>query len=226
MPQNLQPVIKRSAESLTADALRTHVLSGSVTPGVRITETALAERLRVSRATVRTALHQLTTEGLIRQIPYTGWEIASLTSHDAWELYTLRSSLEALAARLAAEHGGAEGKAVLKEALAALERACGNSDRSGISKADFGLHRTIIGLARHRRLLEQYQLIEHQTQLCIQSSNALISRAKEILAQHRPIVAAIVAGRGMEAARLVEKHNVEEGEKLVAHLKSKESIAK
>lgn len=222
MSSSLQPVVKHSAESLAVDALRAYVLSGAAAPGQRLTETDLAQRLRVSRSTVRTALHQLTTDGLIHQIPYTGWEIAPLTGHDAWELYTLRSSLEALAARLAAERGGPEVKAGLREALAKLGRACGGSDSRAISDADFGLHKTIIRFAQHGRLLEQYQLIERQTRLYIQSSNALISEPKEIIAQHIPIVAAILAGRSAQAAKLSERHNVQEGEKLVAYLNSKE----
>lgn len=42
------------------------------------------------------------SEGLVKQKPYSGWEVASSTSEDAWELYTLRSSLEDLTAQLAA----------------------------------------------------------------------------------------------------------------------------
>lgn len=219
--QNLQPVIKRTAESLAIAALRAHLLSGAVAPGQRLTETSVAERLRVSRATVRTALHQLSAEGLVDQIPYTGWEVPPLTSHDAWELYTLRSSLEALAARLVANRRGSQVETTIQDAMTTLERACKASDHAAIADADFGLHMTIIGLAQHGRLLDQYRLIEQQTRFYIRSSDALIAEPKEILAQHIPIVAAILAGRGGEAAKLSEKHNVEEGEKLVTHLKSK-----
>jgi DNA-binding GntR family transcriptional regulator len=223
MDKTLQPIIKRTAESLAVDALRVHVLSGAVPPGERLTETALAARLRVSRATIRTALHQLTTERLVRQIPYTGWEVARLTSQDAWELYTLRSSLEALAARLAANRRAPQTEAALRSAFSHLEQVCSSSDFGAIADADFGLHKTIIGLAQHRRLFEQYQLIEQQTRLYIHSSDALIADPKEIVAQHLPIVDAVLAGRGALAAKLSEKHNVEEGEKLVTYLRLKAS---
>jgi DNA-binding GntR family transcriptional regulator len=165
-------------------------------------------------------LHQLTLEGLIHQIPYTGWEVASLTGHDAWELYTLRSSLEGLAARLAAEREP-EAKKSVHEAFATLKRTCRTRDSAAISAADFGLHKTIIAVARHGRLLKQYELIERQIQLHIHSSNALIAQSKEIVAQHEPIVEAILAGRSARAARLSEQHNLQEGEKLVAFLDSR-----
>jgi len=217
---SLQPLVKRSAESLALDALRSHVLSGAAPPGQRLTEINLAERLGISRATLRTALHRLTLEGLVHQIPYTGWEVASLTGHDAWELYTLRSSLEGLAARLAAEREP-ELKKSVHEGFAALKRACRMRDYAAISDADFGLHKTIIGVARHGRLLRQYELIERQIRLYIQSSNALSAEPKEIVAQHEPIVEAILAGRTARAAKLSEQHNFDEGQKLVAFLNSR-----
>jgi DNA-binding GntR family transcriptional regulator len=223
---NLRPVVKRSAEALAIDALRAHVLSGGATPGERLTETALATRLQVSRATIRAALHKLTTERLVHQIPYTGWEVARLTVHDAWELYTLRSSLEALAARLATERGGPDVEAGVREAFVTLERACHARNPVAISEGDFGLHKTIIRLAQHNRLLEQYRLIEQQTRLYIHSSNALIRDPQQILADHEPIVTAILAGRAAQAAKLSEKHNITDGESVVAYLNSKSVTGK
>jgi len=222
MSNILQPIVKRSAESLAIEALKAHVLSGLVMPGQRLTEAALSAQLSVSRATVRTALHRLTLEGLVHQIPYTGWEVARLTAQDVWELFTLRSSLEALAARLAAGHPKDKTQAAVSGALAQLEHACRGGNPSAVAAADFELHKTIIRLAEHRRLSEQYHLIEQQTRLYIHSSNALIPEPSQILAQHVPIAEAILLGRAARAAKLSERHNIEEGQKLVAHLKSKE----
>jgi len=129
----------------------------------------------------------------------------------------LRSSLEGLAARLAAEREPDVKKSV-HEAFAALKRTCKTRDYAAISDADFGLHKTIIGVARHGRLLKQYELIEQQIRLYIHSSNTLIAESNEIVAQHEPIVEAILAGRSARAAKLSEQHNVDEGEKLVAFL--------
>ena len=97
-------VEKRSLDRAAADALRQAITTGAITPGTRLTEAELATRLDVSRGTVRAALQRLMSEGLVTQRPYAGWEVARLTSRDAWELYTLRSSLEGLAARLAARN--------------------------------------------------------------------------------------------------------------------------
>src|SRR4030081_3333415 len=97
----LKPIQKRSAEVQATDALREQILRGGARPGSRLTEIGLSQQLGLSRSTIRTALQRLANEGLVVQEPYTDWQVASLSGADAWELYTLRASLEALGARLA-----------------------------------------------------------------------------------------------------------------------------
>lgn len=219
---NIPKVQKLSAEVQTASALRQGILEGEIPPGMRLTEIRMAEQLGVSRATIRTAFHQLAQEGLIDQIPYTGWMVMSLSADDAWELYTLRSSLEALASRLVAAEirkGGASSPAIacIDGGFAKLKAACDGSDRKRIADADFALHRAIIDLAGHRRLAAQYTQVERQVRIYIASSDALLESAT-IVEQHRAIVESLKAGNVEQAVRAAVEHNEQEGEKLVAHL--------
>lgn len=213
----VRDVVKMPVEMQAADALRESIITGSIPPGARITEIQLSEQLKLSRATIRTALHQLAAEGLIVLVPYTGWTVTSLSAHDAWELYTLRSSVERLAAELAAVVENR--KPILSAAYDALVAACTSKDPDAIADADFGLHKAIIDLTGHKRLARQYALIEQQIRMYIHSSDALIPEPEQILDQHRPIVEAILQGRAEEAGRLSELHNIEEGEKLTVFLK-------
>lgn len=218
---NIPKVQKLSAEVQTASALRQGILDGEIPPGTRLTEIRMAEQLGVSRATIRTAFHQLAQEGLIDQIPYTGWMVMSLSAHDAWELYTLRSSLEALASRLVAtevRNGGAPAVSTrIGDAFGKLKSACAAGSGKQIADADFGLHRTIIDLAGHRRLAEQYAQVERQVRIYIASSDALLDPAT-IVEQHHSIVESLTAGDVERAIRAAIEHNEQEGEKLVAHL--------
>ncbi len=219
---NIPKVQKLSAEVQTAAALRQGILEGEIPPGTRLTEIRMAEQLGVSRATIRTAFHHLAQEGLIDQIPYTGWMVMSLSAHDAWELYTLRSSLEALASRLVAieiRKGGAASPLIapIDDAFLKLKAACAGGNRKQIADADFALHRTIIDLAGHRRLVEQYAQVEQQVRIYIASSDALLDPTS-IVGQHRPIVESLTAGDVERAVLAAIEHNEQEGEKLVAHL--------
>lgn len=223
----IRKVTKLSAEAQAAASLREGIVSGEIPPSTRLTEIRMAEQLGVSRATIRTAFHQLAQEGLIIQTPYTGWAVMSLDSRDAWELYTLRSSLEALAARLVAnrlrdQNSRNQIVTQLDEAFNRLISACTSGDRSSIAEADFSLHRIIVELSEHRRLIEQYSKLEQQVHMYIVSSDALIVDPAVIVEQHRPIIEALKAGKVQQAVRESIAHNEEEGAKLEAFLKERE----
>ncbi|MCX7309079.1 MAG: GntR family transcriptional regulator [Afipia sp.] len=218
------PVVKMAAETRATDVLRNSIVNGSIAPGSRITEIRLADEMQLSRATVRTALHQLATEGLIFLVPYTGWTVASLSAHDVWELYTLRSSLERLAAQLLAKQLNDDSVVALKVALEKLVKECTRGNRNRIAEADFALHKTIIGQVEHGRLKSQYQVIEQQIRMYIRSSDALIQKPSVIVDQHKPIVAAILSRNEELAGRLSELHNLTEGQKLSDYLR-KNAIA-
>lgn len=213
---------KTTLEAQAAAALRRHIVSGALKPGARVTEAGLAAELGLSRGTIRGALNHLVHEGLVVQVPYTGWEVAMLTTHDVWELYTLRGSLEALAGRLAAERAGETSIENLNAAYGELVAVCDGGDPAAVARADFALHKTIVAMSGHRRLQDQYMLMEQQIQMFVASSDALLPDQRQIVRQHAPIIEAIRSGDGDTAERLCREHSVSEGEVLQEHEKQRE----
>ena len=209
---------KRRLDNQAADVLREQILSGRFAPGLRLVEATLADQLGVSRGTVRAALSELAHEGLVSQVAYTKWMVPELSAADAWELYSLRGSLEGLAARLATERQTPETMQALQEAYERLEAAVAAERRSAVAAADLGLHKTIVAITGHRRLIGQYKLIEQQVRHYIATSNAEVLDQHELLDQHQPIVQAIVAGDAARAERLAHDHNAPEVEKFAAEL--------
>lgn len=214
----IAPVSRKSIETQATDALRDAIVAGHLAPGSRITESQLAKEMSLSRASVRSALQQLQKDGLTTLIPYTGWTIVSLSANDVWELYTLRSGMERLAARMLAESADAGRKKAFKRAFDVLIRACESGNQANIAEADFGLHKSLIEQSGHGRLAIQYETIERQIRMCIRSSDALLESPAAILEQHRPLVDAILAGHSEDAAAIAESHNLTEGAKLREHL--------
>jgi DNA-binding GntR family transcriptional regulator len=210
---------KLPLERQAAGVIRDRILSGQFAPGYRLVETWLAEQLGLSRGTVRAALSQLVHEGLVEQVAYTRWAVPELSDKDAWELYTLRSALEGLAARLVAERISPATSAPLRQAFAEIQDAASRNDRAGLTERDAALHKLIIQLSDNRRLERQYTVIEQQIRRYIASSNALVLDPASIVAQHQPIVEAILAGRPAAAEREAKQHNVEEGGLLVEQLR-------
>ena len=216
------PVHKQSLDRAAAEKVRYAIVTGAVAPGARLTESALATSFGLSRGTVRAALQRLVTEGLIVQRPYAGWEVASLSSRDSWELYTLRAALEALAAGLAAEKIDPEGRRILSAAFQGLRRAASDGEHHEITDADFALHKTIVALSKHRRLIAQYALVEQQVRMYSASANARLPKRELVAREHRGFVTAVAKGDGELAARLIREHSLVFGRDLVQHLEEQE----
>lgn len=220
---SLVKIEKKSAEGLTLESLRAAIVTGTLPPGARLTETNLAEQLGTSRATIRTALHHLVGEGLAVQVPYTGWMVLSLTADDAWELVTLRASFESLAASLAAERATTDARAALAGAFEALSTSARSRRSAAATAADLTFHRAIVAASGHERLGEHYRRVAQQISVLIASSNALMPDPQGLVAQHKPLFDAIMARKAQRAGDLARRHIEDEGAKLLAHLRTLEN---
>lgn len=217
----LEPPRKQSLDRAAADSLRSAIVGGVLEQGARLTETKLAEQFGLSRGTVRAALQRLVAEGLVVQRPYSGWDVAALSVEDAWELSTLRSSLEALAARLAAERIDAEGRRSVESAFDALRIAADGERPDELVSADMGLHRTLVALSGNRRLGAHYDMIANQVRLYIASSTIVVKRMSTVVERHRDLVEPILSGDAVGAEVAAKAHSMRSGAEIVAFLREK-----
>lgn len=202
-------IVPRSLDAQAADVIREQILSGHFPPGFRLVEARLADQFSLSRGTIRSALQQLTYEGLVTQIMHRGWTVTTLSFQDTWELFTLRNVLESFAARLAAETITPEKETRLRNVLQQLVEAVEKRDLKTITHADFALHKTIIEVSEHSRLLGQYKLIEQQIQLCIAYADALFPDLNVLVAEHEQLVNAICSGNSSLAEQTAQEHNAD-----------------
>jgi DNA-binding GntR family transcriptional regulator len=203
----METINKQSLESQAVDLLRRQILRGELTAGERLLETPIAERLGLSRGTIRAALRRLIEEGLVCHVPYTGYQVIDFSDHDLWELYTLRGALESLATRLAAlrieEHGVRQLRAVFAQLAAAAQA----QDHETADRLDRELHKLIIRLSGHERLLDHYMRVENQFRAYIALSNREVD-AREICDSHRELVESICAGDAERAENLARANIV------------------
>ena len=84
--------------------IREDILNGRYKEHDELRENTLGKELGVSRTPVREALRQLELEGLVTIIPNRGAYVTGISRKDIWDIYVMRSMLEGLCARWAAEH--------------------------------------------------------------------------------------------------------------------------
>ncbi|MGE4337090.1 MAG: GntR family transcriptional regulator [Pigmentiphaga sp.] len=89
-------------------AIRQWILNGEFQPGQRLVEEDLAQRVGVSRTTIRDSLRRLAADGLVRTEAHRGSFVLELSPAEVDEVFQLRAMLEGHAASLAAQHGGPE----------------------------------------------------------------------------------------------------------------------
>ena len=149
-----------------ATKVREKVITGEYTPGTFLREENLAKVFKVSRTPMRQALTILTNEGLLRKIPNTGCMVRRLSMEEINDIYNIRSVLEGLTARLAAERATKDEIENMRH-LAALygesEKQCFVAATSEnwhrVFMVDMDWHRAVAEAAKNKELAK---LIEQQ----------------------------------------------------------------
>ena len=192
--------MQKDAYSLILEAIE----AGQYRPGDRLVESELAERLGVSRTPIREALQRLETQAMLTR-DGRSLIVASLDHNQLAELYTVRSELEGLAARLAARHATPEELRVL-QSMVAEDRALVGGDPRLLSRANKRFHKQIHLASHNRFLVQQLDLVHRSMALMATTSLAAVGRDHAALDEHDHIVNAIVTGDGDAAYAALKVH--------------------
>ncbi|MFQ6330964.1 GntR family transcriptional regulator [Nocardia sp. CWNU-33] len=201
-------------DALAADHIRARILDGRLEPGAHLVEADIAEELGVSAGTVRAALRLLRNEGLVEHRRNRGIYVETMTVEDAWEIYSLRNTLEGMAARLAAQRIDIKGRSKLERALHTMQEAAQHADTRTLANADVQLHELIVELAGHSRLQAAHRVIHAQTVLFMAMTKDFHGDTGSLLNAHEQLVDAISRGDADRAEELARSHSTEDGERL------------
>lgn len=177
--------------------------NGTYRPGDRLVESELAERFGVSRTPVREALQRLETQSMLTR-DGRSLIVATLDHNQLAELYTVRTELEALSARLAARHATREETRVLAAMVEEDRRLTG--DASALARANRRFHHQIHLASHNRYLVQQLDIVHRTMALMAHSSLAVPGRSQKALDEHAAIVAAIAKGDAEAAEAALREH--------------------
>jgi DNA-binding GntR family transcriptional regulator len=198
MPENSRPSV--------TEALRTAILKGEYAPRQRLVEIDLCERFGTSRFILRTALQELSAQGLVEFQRNRGARVREVSLAEAIEITEVRILLEGHLAARAAERVSRSDTAMLRKIVKDMQAAVAKSELLTYSDLNAQLHASIRDIAAHEttaRLLRQLrdQTVRHQFSLSLVPGRPMVS-----LPQHEAIVAAITARKPDEARQAMHEH--------------------
>ena len=139
------------------DMLRDLITTGDLSPGVRLTETVLAQQLKVSRGPLREAILQLTEEGLLIKEPYKGLRVRSISVRELEELYSMRTTLEQFAFEEVWNKRTDTALADLRRRYTALEQSRHTKDFSAAVDGEMMFHSWVYELSDHGLLQDHWR---------------------------------------------------------------------
>lgn len=190
---------QKDAYGLILDAIDV----GVYRPGDRLVESELAEHFGVSRTPIREALQRLETQSLLTR-DGRSLIVASLDHNQLAELYVVRSELEGLAARLAAQHATDEEINVLRQMVTADGSLL--DDPAALSRTNRRFHKQIHLASHNRYLVQQLDLVHRTMALMSSTSLAVEGRIETALEEHDAIVRAFEARDGQAAYDALRRH--------------------
>jgi DNA-binding GntR family transcriptional regulator len=187
-------------------ALRDAIAAGEFVPNQRLVEADLSEQFGASRATVRSALLELASEGLVERMQNRGARVRAVSLDEAVEITEVRMVLEGLVAAKAATRLTDDQRTQLRELGSAMQDAVSAGDLLGYSDLNRELHALISaagGQQTASKILERLrgQNVRHQFRLAMHPGRPSVS-----LPQHLAIIEALCAGDPDAAEAAMRAH--------------------
>ncbi|MFJ9378310.1 GntR family transcriptional regulator [Streptomyces sp. NPDC101455] len=206
LPQGAVPKLERPGplRDRVYEALLELITTRALRPGQHLVESELAGHLGVSRQPVREALQRLNTEGWVDLRPAQGAFVHEPTEEEADQLLTVRTLLEAEAARLAAVNAGSAGIAVLEELCAEGERAVDADDVDAAVAMNARFHAKVMELAGNAVLAELAAQVDRR----VRWYYTPVARQRGLTSwiEHRTLIDAITARDELRAGLLMREH--------------------
>lgn len=187
-------------------AVKQKILDLEVDPTQPIDEKALVRETGGSLTLVQQALDRLAAEGLVEK-RRRRWHVSrAATSSTMHEIFEVRTTLEGMCARLAAERITAAEIEDMEQLLRDFERVLREGDNRALIAVDHKFHQKLYEASGNRFLAraldEMYELIYRLFFFALDRMGSVRGNIEE----HRDILAALKAGDGRSAEQLIQRH--------------------
>ncbi len=195
-----------SLSSRVFHTIRENILSGKYVTDEELKEKLIGEELGVSRTPVREALRQLELEGLVTIIPNKGAYVVGISQKDIRDIYEIRSRLEGLCARWAADHITKEQLDELEENIYLTDFHSSKGNLQQVVELDNKFHEILYNASDSKELRHVLLDFHHYVQRVRKITLAEPARAANSNAEHRKIVEALRLHDADLAEKLANEH--------------------
>jgi DNA-binding GntR family transcriptional regulator len=186
--------------------IREALITGRIAPGTVHSAAGLATELGVSTSPVREAMLALVDVGLMESVPNKGFRAVTLTGRDLEEIVELRMLLEPPAMGRVAALDLAGRAAHYTGLVDAIEATAAAGDVPGNLRADREFHLGLLAEGGNGRLVDTAARLHDQTRLFNLPALAATERLASAAAEHRPLLAAVLAHDSERAEELTRRH--------------------
>ncbi|WP_369723937.1 GntR family transcriptional regulator [Bradyrhizobium sp. LLZ17] len=186
--------------------IRAILLEGEITPGARIPERELCERLQISRTPLREALKVLAAEGLVQLLPHRGSRAAKLTDKDVRDLFEVCQGLEALAGELACERISEAGIDEIAAAHAAMVQHYREGDLIQYYRGNRAIHEAIVTAAGNPALIGLYASVTARIRRARYVTPMTPQRWALAVQEHEAILNALQRRDGVGLSHILRTH--------------------
>jgi DNA-binding GntR family transcriptional regulator len=197
-------VVRTNLNAQIYDILKEMIADRRFMPGSSLNVESLTKELGVSRTPIWEAIRRLEQEGIVVHTPHKGVRVIELTRKMALELYEVRETMEAMAARLGAEHATPETIARMEKILAEQKLIVKREDDMAYSRSDHDFHLVICEACGNDLLKE---ILEGLRYKALPLAFKLSPHYTEFLAFHELILAAFRKHASKAAEKAMQRHN-------------------
>ena len=189
-------------------------MDGRFAPGQQMGEVQLAQQLGVSRGLLREAMQRLVQEGLLRSERYRGLFVVELDSADVWDIYLAREGIERAAVRALINRADPEALGGLAKIVKQMESAARRKRGASLAALDMQFHAELVDASASPRLKRVMQALLVETRMCLTQVEVHYRNPADLVAEHREILDALLAGDEATALELVSVHMADAIERL------------
>lgn len=193
----------RSLAEVAYHAIKGEILSATLPPGELLYESALAQRLGMSKTPIREALRQLTQEHLVVVLPRKGYVVDGMSISDVVEVFTLRRIIEPHLAAMAARQ---RTTAQMESLRTALDSAYEPSDGLEAIRKSHAIHELIAEIAGNRRAAIMLRMLLDDSARIPWMADHLRQWPTDDRPEHVAIVDSIEAGDSQAANAAMASH--------------------